>query len=263
MPKFGLRTLLACFIGLAAILAIACPAILQVREAARRVTCGNQIRQMALGLHNYESAFGRLPIGIEIKPDGTLYSSWRVSVAPFLESAQQFYDPKFAWNSPQNARLYDGSTVIATNKGGGNPTPVVLDPCHPWRWCCSSDSTKRVNYAVVVGEETAFPPNRAVAFNEITDGLENTILIVETLSGSSIWTEPRDIQFDSMKFVLGNSENGELASKHKDGVNVAFADGEVYFLAKSITPDELRALLTISGGESIKRQDLLDRGILQ
>ena len=127
----------------------------------------------------------------------------------------------------------------------------------------SSDSTKRVNYAVVVGEETAFPPNRAVAFNEITDGLENTILIVETLSGSSIWTEPRDIQFNSMKFVLGNSENGELASKHKDGVNVAFADGEVYFLAKSITPDELRALLTISGGESIKRQDLLDRGILQ
>ena len=39
--------------------------------------------------------------------------------------------------------------------------------------------------------------------------------------------------------------------------------GEVYFLAKSITPNELRALLTISGGESIKKQDLLDRGILQ
>ena len=39
------------------------PAVQQVREAARRMSCANNIRQLALGCHNYESAFGTFPEG--------------------------------------------------------------------------------------------------------------------------------------------------------------------------------------------------------
>ncbi len=262
MPRFGLKTMLGCFIGLGALLAMAVPAIQQVREAGRRATCKNTIRQLGLGMLNYESAHGHLPIGIEESSKGTPFASWRPLVNPFLESAQQFYDPNFGWDSPQNARLYDGSQVVATDKGGGNPRKVVLNSCPHWFWRCPSDSKIQTNYVVVVGNETAFPLNRSVALAEVTDGPENTILVVETLSSSSIWTEPRDIQFDSMKFVIDRIANGELASKHPDGVNVCFADGLAYTITDSITPAELRALLTISGGESVTRQDLLDRGIL-
>ena len=263
MPKFGLRTLLLVFAACAGILAMACPAVQQVREAARRTTCRNNLRQIVLAMHNYESACGHLPIGIETNADGTLRRSWRTRLYPsFMESAQQFYDPNFAWDSPVNARLYDGTPVVATDKGGGNPRKVILDPCPHWCWCCPSDSTKRVNYSVVIGDKTAFPLNRAVKFDEITDGLENAIVAVESLSNSSIWTEPGDIQFDEMKFLIGNTANGELSSKHPNGVNVAFADGKIYFLENTIPADDLRALFTISGNESVTRRELLARGIL-
>ena len=45
------------------------PAVQAVREAARRIQCGNQIRQIALASHNYQSAFDELPGGIEVTND--------------------------------------------------------------------------------------------------------------------------------------------------------------------------------------------------
>ena len=99
--------------------------------------------------------------------------------------------------------------------------------------------------------------------DQITDGLENTILVVEVLSGSTFWTEPLDIEFDAMRFRIDDSENGEISGRHRGGVNAVFADGETFFLSNSVSADELRALLTIAGGEDVTRQELLDRGVLK
>lgn len=264
MPKFSLRTFLLIFTCVAAMLAIVCLYVLKVREAARRVNCSYKVRQIVLGMHNYESAYGHLPVGIETSADGTTFRSWRTHLYPsFIESAPQFYDPSLAWDSTSNARLYDGTPVIETDKGGGNPRSVVLDPCPHWCWQCRTASDKRVNYAVVVGDDTAFPLNRPVKFDEITDGLENTILVVETLSGSTKWTEPHDIQFGDIQFGINSVGNKGMASRHPNGINVGFADGAVLFLSDSVSVDDLRALLTIAGNESVTRAELVERGVLQ
>ena len=262
IPTFSLRTLLLSVMLFSIVLALIYPAVLQIREASHRTQCSNQMRQLLLGMINYESGHGHLPIGIETTPDGRSFRSWRTCIKPHLESAMQHYDPNLAWDSVKNARICDGSVVTGFDPKGGCTYSVVLDSCPHYFWCCPSDSTARMNYAVIVGNETAFPLNRPVKLGEVTDGLEDTILIVETLSGSPKWIEPRDLKFDTMSFKVNGSENGELASMHSAGVNVGFADGKCFFLTSDITVDKLKALLTISGGESITRKELLERGVL-
>ena len=215
-------------------------------------------------LLNYHSTFNELPIGIETDEGGTPIRSWRTYIFPnFMESSRELYDPTTPWDSKVNRKLFDGSLVNVPRRDG-TKNLVVLNPCFDaWR-CRSCDSTSRrgVNYAVVIGQETAFPKNRAVKFDEITDGLENTILVVETLSGSKYWTEPRDLLFSKMEFKVDRKNNGEIASLHSGGVFVGFADGQVYFMSDSISADDLSALLTISGGENVTRKDLVSRGFL-
>ena len=68
------------------------PAVQQVRATARRVTCANRLRQIGLGVHNFESAHGQLPVN-QIGPgasDGnggykSGYYSWLVPLLPFVE----------------------------------------------------------------------------------------------------------------------------------------------------------------------------------
>jgi len=74
------------------------PAVQQVREAARRITCGNTMRQMSLAMLNYESAHGHFPAGIQSKTFGSSPTAgqanamlnapgygWGAIILPFME----------------------------------------------------------------------------------------------------------------------------------------------------------------------------------
>ena len=76
-------------------------------------------------------------------------------------------------------------------------------------------------------------------------------------------TEPHDIQFGDIQFGINSVGNKGMASRHPNGINVGFADGAVLFLSDSVSVDELRALLTIAGNESVTRAELVERGVLQ
>ena len=244
MPQFGIRALLLAIAGFALLLGFNSQVAGPIREANRIAKCRNNIRQICLALLNHESGCGHLPISAEIGPDGLKWHSWKSSIYPhFMETSRTEYDRSQPWNSAANRK------IVA-------PYP------YPTAFCCPSSSHKAVDYAVVIGSETAFPPNGVVNLSQITDGPENTILVVESSGLSTTWTEPKDLEFDSMSFKINATNRPSISGSHPGGANVGFADGACYFVTNKISESELSALLTIGGGENVSRKNLVERGVL-
>lgn len=68
------------------------PAVQMVRESARRTDCANNLRQICLGLHNYESALGHFPSSFDTLPDEEVRGSWSIhaKILPMLEQGNSY-----------------------------------------------------------------------------------------------------------------------------------------------------------------------------
>ena len=77
---FTLVELLVVIAIIGILVALLLPAVQAAREAARRMQCGNNLKQLGLAMHNYESAHGKLPFGWNTH--GTL---WSAMILPFIE----------------------------------------------------------------------------------------------------------------------------------------------------------------------------------
>src|SRR5215831_17732652 len=87
---FTLIELLVVIAIIAVLIALLLPAVQSAREAARRAQCVNNLKQIGLAMHNYESANSSLPPGIK----GSVWGTWLVYVLPFMEQSSMFN----AWN---------------------------------------------------------------------------------------------------------------------------------------------------------------------
>src|SRR4026208_231672 len=79
---------------IAVLIALLLPAVQAAREAARRAQCINNLKQIGLGVMNYESANGSCPPGEK----GCCWGTWGVFILPFIEQQALFN----AWNSVGN-----------------------------------------------------------------------------------------------------------------------------------------------------------------
>ncbi|MDG3002286.1 DUF1559 domain-containing protein [Paludisphaera mucosa] len=91
---FTLIELLVVIAIIAVLIALLLPAVQSAREAARRAQCVNNLKQIGLGMHNYESGNSVLPQGMR----GCCWGSWLIPVLPFVEQQALFN----SWNSSGN-----------------------------------------------------------------------------------------------------------------------------------------------------------------
>lgn len=216
------------------LVALLLPAVQAAREAARRMQCSNNLKQVALAMHNYHDTYKAFPPAYTVDADGNKLHSWRTLLLPFLDQAPLYnqIDLDKPWDAPENQHIAD--TVI----------PLYTCPS-------SSDGTSpHTNYMVIVGQGAIFDGGMPCSFRDILDGTSNTILVVEVEGQQVPWMEPTDLSLDQMQMAI-NAGPTEPGSNHPGGVMVSLADGSVRFIADSIDPNLLRNLITRSDGQRI------------
>ncbi|MEZ6033861.1 MAG: DUF1559 domain-containing protein [Planctomycetaceae bacterium] len=116
---FTLIELLVVIAIIAILVSLLLPAVQQAREAARRTQCKNNLKQIGLALHNYESSFARLPMGMFSDLDGGCDDDglgWGYMILPYIEQANLY----------QRIESYLNSTDLSGGLHATNPRFCVL-----------------------------------------------------------------------------------------------------------------------------------------
>lgn len=210
------------------------PAVQAARQAAMRMDSSNNLKQLGLAMHNYESAYRSLPATAILERDtGKPLLSWRVAILPFIEQAalyNQFHLDE-PWDSPHNIKLLDMMPITYQSKSKN------VKPGH-------------TVYVAPVSEETLLRKDELAKFQDITDGTSNTIMLVEAGEEAAVpWTKPDDLDVD-----LKNIAEVIAKLKNETGQPIfqaCFGDGSVRAIDINIDLEILKALLTRAGGEVV------------
>jgi hypothetical protein len=201
----------------------------EARGESARFSSANNLKQIALAVHNFASTQNHLPPPVLYGgKSGRVPYSWRVAILPYLEqqalySAYNFDEP---WDGPNNRKLLESmpSAYAHPSVRGGKSTYT--------------------SYFVFTGPDTMLGKGDKPSFADVLDGTSNTLLAVEAKRDVP-WTKPEDIPFDA------RGPLPELGGFTPDGFNAGFGDGSVRFIKQTINPEVLRALITRAGGEVI------------
>jgi hypothetical protein len=212
------------------------PAVAKVRTAASDVQSMNNLKQMALATHNFHGTYRALPAPASYDGDGKPLLSWRVHILPYIEQAELYKKFKLdePWDSKHNKELIKEMPSIYKVPGG-----VKVDD-------------GKTCYLVPVGDETAFPKgeagsNKGLSFGAISDGLSNTVMVVEAASDKAVpWTKPEDWEFDADKPSKG------LVGHRTSFFLAAMCDGSVRRIPKTIKDETLKAIFTRAGSEVVE-----------
>jgi len=266
-PGFTLIELLVVIAIIAILIALLLPAVQAAREAARRIRCVSNLRQIGLALHGYHDAHNTFPAGGWVAAYGqentvNMDIGWSAATLPWLE---------------QRA-LYDGLNLSLPYKVAANSTAaatvlsVYLCPSEPRKAVRSHapgdpfDSAD-ADYGGMYGPRGLDPPtftnsppagpmifNKNISLVEITDGSSQTIQVGEAPEAiNAFWISGHNV-FDQSAPINARPplEYGEeLTSQHPGGVNALFADGSVRFLRDSTARAPLAALCTRALGEVV------------
>ncbi|QDV25446.1 DUF1559 domain-containing protein [Aureliella helgolandensis] len=210
-PGFTLVELLVVIAIIGILVGLLLPAVQAAREAARRMQCSNNVKQMSLAMLNYESTYSTLPsMGYRGEGDqpgigtGNYAIAYTLAVMPFIEQGPR-YNGIMSRAKPSGPGL---PSPWATGSGDAQELAFINEY---WKqdvagFICPSDSPPGnrgesptlLNYKVCVGDDYhqnhfipsqnrdnrgVFQMNRWLKIGGIPDGLSNTILVSERVAG--------------------------------------------------------------------------------
>ncbi|MGD9128237.1 MAG: DUF1559 domain-containing protein, partial [Planctomycetia bacterium] len=182
-----------------ALLAMIFPVFHNFREAALWMSCMDNLKQLGLGLQNYEHARKKFPPAFIADKEGKPAYSWRAMIFPYIESGGVYKRFNFdkPWDSPEQKKF-------------------LGDLSYAYSFQCPSCSRRpdrpdwRADYVAVLGEDTFWrsdgKPREA---KEITKDLGDTPVLIEIEDSDILWYKPRDVTLDD--FLSGKLSWSESA----------------------------------------------------
>ena len=288
---FTLIELLVVVAIVALLVALALPAIQAAREASRRSQCANNLHQIGIALHNYESAHHSLPSGYisEFTSGGVdtgpgwgwasllLNQLEERTLSGLIQFARPMEDPRNELPRMTPVQIY-----LCPSDPAPPAWPALRDDAARTKIC----EVASANYVGMYGTTEPgvdgtglFFRNSHVRIRDITDGAAQTIAVGERSHalGEATWVGSvtgallgpgvedgigsYEVE-DGSTMILGHTGEGfgpgdpggeadMFHSLHPGGVNFVFADGHVAFLSTTMDPKTFDALGTRAGGEPV------------
>ncbi len=273
---FTLIELLVIIAIIAILTALLLPAVQQAREAARRSSCKNNLKQIGLAIHNYHDTDNLLPMATHWR--GKFYSAF-TAILPHMEQNPLFdrYDPNVAYRNNGN---------VIGQKVEAYLCPTMNFPRAVPNAACG-EFMAPASYAVNTGSLSAWGPvhngpiighdKGKTRLRDITDGTSNTMMVGELNYGLKNYrfsSGPCRGQFrggvpawgigypgfsmattvgvyNSDRLITRFNEYQTFRSDHPGGAHFCFVDGSVRFIGENIDANLLDALATRAGGEVV------------
>ena len=247
---------------IAALVVLLLPAVQMARETARRVACGNNLKNVGCALHGHLLATRTFPYGCFEWKSGTGGTrrclAWSAYILPWLEE-----------QSVADAIRFDLPYDAAANKAaGGTGLRVYVCPSAD-REGLTVGGLGRSDYGGIAGEAISTPlrSNKGALVNdtrfatrEIGDGLSKTLFVGECALGG--WSDGQWINGRNLfeqAYVINSRQamtvtrvwfDDELRSQHSGGAFGLFGDGAVQFLPETTDVGVLAAICTRAQGEA-------------
>lgn len=202
---FTLVELLVVIAIIGTLVGLLLPAVQTARESARRSQCTNNMKQVALGLHNFHDAFKALPpsaCNSTVDPRGRASWSWMLFVLPYIEQATLFdacmnqvtwrmQQP--AWMDPAvaaQARAPISPFICPTDTVGLLAPEAKVNSAASWLTFAASKANYLANGGAnnvwggstdqqIRASQGAFRKVKGATFKDFTDGLSKTFLLGE------------------------------------------------------------------------------------